>query len=510
MSDSATQDKPLRASKPRSGIYPANGGLLFVPTEDMRAVHEASRPTAILARADLGRKEWGLWKTQYEADHPWLSEWLYSSCAMPAGQAAGGFQPTDAMLAFRKEAKISAILAAAIRPPERMQEAWRRDYSPSVTDSLLSYWRRLYKQFDWFDRWLLRGGEPPAEVTVVTSLMARRCSRAWDYAAFCRRIGIHSDGTYVLWIRRKQIPDLDWLKWLFGAAPPAGAFVVSGRLQNLRREMGQKAILKKVGLNSATIWQWERGKLTSAPIKDILAGGDGRGAEGWDELNPDTQRHMEAVGKAASLDACCERAGLSVSTYRAAMQEAERCGVQDELRQYLNLEGRYTTTKSRQSGLVASNFFIPTRDMLRFREEAEREGAEQHVWSLQHLPGFDQWFLDWTAPKPHRGKRHLVPQGDVTAAHEQTNPEPARGLPTTAAGRNGRGTSTPDSDSSPATAPQPDNNDARTRPAREKHLKWKQWKEEGLSYNRIVIKHRAETGEKVTRDAVIQALRRLK
>ncbi len=47
------------------------------------------------------------------------------------------------------------------------------------------------------------------------------------------------------------------------------------------------------------------------------------------------------------------------------------------------------------------------------------------------------------------------------------------------------------------------------KPAREKHLKWKRWKDEGASYNDIVKRHQRETGERVTRDAVIQALRRL-
>ncbi len=50
----------------------------------------------------------------------------------------------------------------------------------------------------------------------------------------------------------------------------------------------------------------------------------------------------------------------------------------------------------------------------------------------------------------------------------------------------------------------------RQRPANPKHQRWWQWKKDGMSYNEIVIRHKDETGETVTRDAVIQALRRLK
>ena len=50
----------------------------------------------------------------------------------------------------------------------------------------------------------------------------------------------------------------------------------------------------------------------------------------------------------------------------------------------------------------------------------------------------------------------------------------------------------------------------RRHPEREKHRRWQLWKRDGLSYAGIVAKHRDQTGEKVTRDAVIKALKRLK
>jgi hypothetical protein len=424
-----------RASKPRSGIYPVSGGFLFVPTEDMWNLHEASKASTIGKRAGLGTKIWYQWKTKYGEGRPWLPEWLYAACPLPAD--AGDFQPTPAMFAFRQEATIRAILSAA---PRSKLAAWRRDSRPHVTEALLSHWRRLYKEYEWFDRWLLRGEDPPPDVRAVTVQEAQRCSAAWDFATFCQRVRIQGD-TYVGWLSRGLIPSLGWLKWLFGWPAPAGAFVVGAELQRLRREMGRRAILRALKLNPATIWQWQRGKQTSKPIREILSGRNGADADGWDQLHPNTRQHMDNLCRAARLDACCKRAEMSLALYYKEMKKAEHCGVSSELLQYLKIDGKYISTKSRQGGLMAENFFIPPPDMLKFREEAIREGAKQKVWSLQNLSGFDAWFLDWATPKPHRGKRHLVAsavasQGvdgattNGTAQHSSNLATPAAPVPT--------------------------------------------------------------------------------
>jgi hypothetical protein len=50
----------------------------------------------------------------------------------------------------------------------------------------------------------------------------------------------------------------------------------------------------------------------------------------------------------------------------------------------------------------------------------------------------------------------------------------------------------------------------RRRPAWEKHLIWKQWRdEEGLSYGRIAMRHKVQTGEKVSANTVSKALKRV-
>jgi hypothetical protein len=40
-------------------------------------------------------------------------------------------------------------------------------------------------------------------------------------------------------------------------------------------------------------------------------------------------------------------------------------------------------------------------------------------------------------------------------------------------------------------------------------MQWKQWRKQGKSYGQIVIDHYDTTGEQVTREAVIHALKRL-
>jgi len=51
---------------------------------------------------------------------------------------------------------------------------------------------------------------------------------------------------------------------------------------------------------------------------------------------------------------------------------------------------------------------------------------------------------------------------------------------------------------------------ARAKPQKAKHLKWQEWKIQGMSYNEIADKEYDDSGVRPSRDAVIQALRRLK
>jgi hypothetical protein len=50
----------------------------------------------------------------------------------------------------------------------------------------------------------------------------------------------------------------------------------------------------------------------------------------------------------------------------------------------------------------------------------------------------------------------------------------------------------------------------RVKPARAKHQRWRELREAGLSWGEIAQRHKDETGEEITREAVILALQRLK
>jgi hypothetical protein len=231
-----------------------------------------------------------------------------------------------------------------------------------------------------------------------------------------------------LWLSRRLISDLGWLQWLFGAPAPSGAFVVGLEVQRLRKEMSCKGVLRAVGVNPATLWHWKRSPRTSAPTKAILAGENCKQTTQWAQLPSDTQIRMEKIRKALSLRECCNRAEMSVSGYHNLVKKAERCGVRHEFEQYLKLRGKYVVNRSRQCGLVADRFFIPTPDMLRFRDEAVQEGTKQKIWSLADLPGFKSWFMAWVTPKAHRGRRQVIaPEGTVAQVPGALNGTKSKG-----------------------------------------------------------------------------------
>jgi hypothetical protein len=412
-----------KASRERSGVYQHADGFLFVPSPSMWALHEASKPSAILERAGLGNGDWYQWLRRLGKSQPQLEDWLYAHPEVPLN--LDGLQPTPEMLHFRHHATIAMILAVA---PRSKDTVWRNDCCAQVTDSLLSYWRNRNKKHDWFDPWLLRGKDQPDYVTIVTPQLYWRCAQAWDFAAFCNNLKLRSDSSYVLWLRKGQIPNLEWLKWLFGFPAPLGAFVVESSLRRLRTEMGRTAIMKAAGLNVATVWHWQKGEHTRGPIKEILAGGDPSNSKSWQNLHRDTRQAMKRFAKAGSLRACCERAGLSMGRYYNYLKETDRCGIRGNLEKYLRCQEPYTFAKSRQTGLVAHNFFIPSLDMSRFRKAAMQAGTQQSISSLQNLAGLDAWFVDWVTPKPHRGRRHFVPldsHGSLSRTGSKRDEEPA-------------------------------------------------------------------------------------
>src|SRR5262249_21265927 len=204
-------------------------GALFVPSETLRLVHERSTPDAVLMRVGRGRRLWYAWKRDHAAAHPWLFDWLYDRTQkLPAG-AGDLLMPTEEMRAFREEASIRATARASDQPEE------------SVSGCYLVNLKREYRRYPWFERWLLRGEDPPPGVTVATAKQVAACRAAWDWVRHCLRGGFHPN-TYKNWIKFGLIPDARWLRWLYGAPTPEGAFVVPPALQKLRKELSLTGI----------------------------------------------------------------------------------------------------------------------------------------------------------------------------------------------------------------------------------------------------------------------------
>jgi len=426
---------PAARSAPvsKTHIYKTSTGHLFVPTEAMWNVHEASKPTAVLARALLSRTLWNTWRRKYEAEWLWLSGWLYSSRSLLPAEA-NGFQPPTAMGDFRKEASLEKILSNALMPEDGKRPGPRRrqrEESPHVTDALLSMWRRKYKTHDWFDRWLLRGEDPPVDVVVATLDEVRRCRRAWDVASICANLEAktrakqskgkrgkkRTDTTLASWLNRGLIPSIEWLEWLFGWPEPNGVFVVDGGLQRLRSQLGREAILEEAGVNENAAWAWEQDEKTRSFVTTILAGKNPTAVAGWEKLHPITKTTMLKVAESATLERCSERAGISVAVYHNAQRTAELRQAKKLFNEYLKMEGAFERSKGKvRAGLVADNFFIPSPDMLRFRAVAQKLGGEQRVWSLRDRPGFREYFLDRVVPKAHRGSRFKFAAAEATLA----------------------------------------------------------------------------------------------
>jgi hypothetical protein len=430
----------------RSGVYPTDAGLLFVPTEDMWAVHEAGKPAAVAERAGLQPGTWHSWKIKFGRVHPWLFDWLYSWHDDPPAEAAD-FKPTWGMLAFRKEATIQAVANAAKRPAVTVAAArakrlaGRRKYQDHVTVQLIASWRQHYGQYkEWLDPWLLRGAELPRHVHAVTADQAGRCRRAWNHIAHCETAGIISEATYVKWIKERLIPDLAWLKWLFGYHAPAGAFVVDESLSTLRAKMSVRGVLDAAGLNGMTVADWKKHSAKNQALQEAIAAQSVPGRKQddppvWSEaaaaLHPKVRRSICRYAAAQTLAACCKRAGMDVTTFKEKRRKAEELGVAEQLRQYLAIEGNYGPETSKQCGLVAPNFFIASPAMLAFRAAASKAASAGCVWqrTLTELPGFWDWFEDWTRPRWQQDRVYKLPRNtpvSVPPQHDQTSGNGAR------------------------------------------------------------------------------------
>jgi hypothetical protein len=423
------QTHPLRKPKARSAIYQDGENILFVPTEDMWLVHDASTPEAVAIRAGLSPHTVTYWRCEYRREAPWLGDWLYGD--PPPEVADSGFRPTPAMHAFRQEATRVAILRKASRTPEQLATtSGNPGRGAAVNPGNISQWEEQYRSCPWFKRWLRRGEKPPPEVTIATPEQIQCCRRAWDYVAHCCRVGISPLNSYTTTWYGRSIPDLGWLIWLYGGLPPAGAFVVGRPLQRLRSEMTIETICEKTGVSPHSHRKWIQHPVASKALQDAIKTAGGPGGTGaakqrkwltrWGELDGVSMGRMWKYGCAATLTACCERAKVIRPQYFLWLREAKERGVSELLRQYLSCDGLFRTAP-RQTGLVAPNFFIASEGMLAFREAAREEAVRQGISRLKPLnkhPCFVKWFVDWTAPRPKGGRRKIVSSAALDTADE--------------------------------------------------------------------------------------------
>jgi hypothetical protein len=414
-------------------IYPAgNGRLLWVPTPDMWRVHDAATPAAILRRANLHPQNWDSWQRRYFAEHPWLPNWLYNAASLADRTA---LVPTDAMAAFRREAMQESIAAAVARSGETAAGRRHPNRSEHVSSHLIQAWRQTLRarpEFRaWIDGWFLRGEEPPAAVVVASADQVERCSLAWDYVRLCERVWVWSAGelqegithfnTYRRWIQRGVIPDIQWLKWLYGW--PAPGFVVTEPLERLRAERSTPAIARAAGLGVETACRFLRDPELGRIMEEAKSAAEqrGRNREGIPSflaayrLRADRARNIWDYARAATMPASCERAG--VSNLAEHVREAREWRVETTLMDYLNHEGQFAFGNGGvlPSGLIVPQFFIPPPAMLPYRAVARHEMSRLSVWQLRDLPGFDAWFVDWTTPRTTQDRRKL-PAGMREAA----------------------------------------------------------------------------------------------
>jgi hypothetical protein len=372
------------------------------------------------------------------------------------------------------------------------------------------------REHAWLEGWLFRGEDPPPNVVVATVEQIRYYRRLWDFKSHCRQAGLSPPNTsYCNWISPGVISNLELLEWLYGETPPQEVFVVNESLQRLRRECTQDAICAAASVTHKTVCSWKKDPQLSRAFEAVKAG-KVRGSAPLDPdplatVSPETLSRMEAYARAAKIDACCERAGFLVPNYYHYLREAEQRGVRKELERYLGVESPIPAGPVR-CRLARGRFFVPTPGMFAFRKVAAKVKATDPLGSkaLKGCPGYDDLLNRWTVTPRRNGERRLLHRtlgvsGVISRHLDQRLTEPQLRPEASQVAIN---TTESELYQARTTANQ---GPPRTHkhPAQAKHQQWKEWKDAGLSYNQIVQKHKDTTGEEVTRDAVIQALRRL-
>jgi hypothetical protein len=436
-----TKSHPPRRTKPRDGLFLDQHGMLLVPNDDMRLVHNSSKPSVILLEAGYSDRKWESWKKRFRDRFPEVVEWLYNDQhSFPGGLG----EPDTAMLAFRQKATFTAIAKASKRPTEMLKELWLPKTRGTVSAQLILMWRRKYQgkhkaEYPLFERWLLRGEESPGGLRVASENQVALCNSWWDYVGHCKANKMAVGPTYATWIEKRIIPDLRWLKWLFdgpASEGPEGALVIPPDVQRIRTERSARRILHAAGLDKSKTAvipaRWKKDKKWKeaflAICETVSHGNSPQSCPAWDHLPARTRNNMAAYGMKAKLSACCERAEVPVKKVVKLLTDAERIGAKYDLEHFLRLDALLSEDKPggkwRISGLVAPKIFVPPPRMPDFQNTAMKAKAAQPNGSryLEELPALDLWFKERTKPFEEKTRKRILPE-----TFSPTALRPARG-----------------------------------------------------------------------------------
>jgi len=346
----------------------------------------------------------------------------------------------------------------------------------------------------WFHNWLLRGEMPGDRVTIVSQTQLAKARRAWDFIGHLLEAKLHPDDLS-RWIKHGSIPSVQWLKWLYGFPSPSGVFVITPKLRSLRSEMSTYGICRAAKVSHRIFSERKEDGGFAAMIRPEFDASNRRA----DSL---LKERLAKVRKKAQLYECCQRAGFKrTEDYWHLLAEAERLGAKGELTAYLRMIKPFGRGNHNLSGLVSEKLFVPSHAMLEFRRVAMKAMQEENAWKLQTLPSFDAWFADWAAPYRKFGRAPGFRRSPRRAIEED------RGASSTATLVQ-RAPEVPEPTRSTAELiGQP--RETRSKPAKEKHLKWKAWKNDGMSYGQIRDKWESDTGETVSRDTIIKGIKRV-
>jgi hypothetical protein len=414
-----------------AGVYPTDAGTLFVPSDGMRFVHEASTPTAIFRRAGYSSTLWGRWQLQFQGRWPEVIDLLYSDINL-RGPGLEWLQPTEAMLAFHREASERNIFAAARALALQQTDAPANQARRLGISAKAARWHdKKNKQFRWFWPWRRQGASLPPNVKTATKTLVRACGKAWHYGNICGRAGVHYK-TYIRWVVKGEVPD-KLRPWLFGDRAPHDCFVIGEDLYRLHMEMSLQSIAENARLSYATVFGLEDNPETSELLAWATAWADKTGARNG-EIPPWPERFRRRSAKllrsvlqyarAAKTVCCCERASLSRATYCERLEDAERLGVRELVESFLRHRPPFSGRKRQQQGLIQGKLFIPSQAMLRFRAAAQEEASEcalaKAMANAKDLPGILNWFLDWTDPRKASANRASTKLGTMGPASEKT------------------------------------------------------------------------------------------